>query len=269
MEGTEFAFTSPEYIEVNVLNSTAPPYACECFKTTSCCDGCYYRPSTWVCDLEVQTQYGCTWGLGCGADTSKRTKTRYKYCSGDSSQCAGNWNSWLPWTNWKVSDYCSSSEVCIVGNSRCQYSSSCVQSEGTYIKEHKKDCYDNDIYWFDSNGERQDKYQECSDDNVCTIDGCDNSACFHDLKCDGTSCEISSSEYCENCEHCGDGICNCEENNDTCSDNCETALDEGLEQGKAAIGLTLQSLLKEWYVWLLLGIVAILLLYWLFRRPKE
>jgi len=235
--------------------------SCECSKGP-CCDGCHYRPSTRICDFETKTQYGCPWGLDCGADVAKRTKTRFQYCSGNSSQCSGSWHKWLPWTNWKISDYCSSNEVCIVGNSQCQYSSSCA---GYYSKAYRKDCYDNDIYWFDSNGARQDKYQECLDDNACTVDGCENSTCFNILKCDGTTCEIGSPDYCENCEHCGDDICNCEENNDTCSKDCP----QGLETGKAAVGLTLKSLLKKWYIWLLLGLVAILLLYWLFKKERE
>jgi len=207
----------------------------ECSEGPCCDDEGFYRPSTWICDFETQTQYGCPWGLGCGADTAKRTKTRYRYCSGNSSQCTGSWHNWLPWTDWKISDSCSSNEVCINSNSQCQYSSSCVQPEGAYIKEYRKDCYDNDVYWFDSNGTRQDKYQECSDDNLCTIDGCENKACFN-----------------------------------TFSEDCKTAsTDQGLEKGKAAVGLTLKSLLKKWYVWLLLGILAIFLLYWLFKKPKE
>ncbi len=230
-----------------------------------CCDGNNYRPSTQICDFETQTQYGCPWGLGCGADTAQRTKTRFKYCSGDNSQCTGSWHNWLSWTAWRISDYCSSNEICTVGSSQCQYSSSCVQPEAAYIKKYEKDCYDNALYWFDSNGEKQDKEQECSDDDPCTMDGCENSACFNTLKCDGVTCEVSSSEYCESCEHCGDNICNCQENNDTCSKDCP----QGLEKGKAALGLTLKSLLKKWYIWLLLGIAAILLLYWLFKRPKE
>jgi hypothetical protein len=91
-----------------------------------------------------------------------------------------------------------------------------------------------------------------------------------DPMCDGTSCEIGSPEYCQSCEHCGDDICNCEENNDICPEDCKTASnDQELEKSQAAAGLTLKSFLKKWYTWLLLGILAILLLYWLFRKPGE
>ena len=250
-------------------SSSCAKISCECSKGP-CCDGCNYRTSAWICDFETQTQYGCPWGLACGADAGKRTKTRYKYCSGTSSQCSGKWHSWLPWTDWKISDSCSSNEVCVVGSPHCQYSSACVKPKTAYIKEYRKSCYDNDIYWFDSNGKRQGKEQECSDENSCTIDGCENNVCFNTLKCDGTTCEIGSSEYCQSCEHCGDDICNCEENNDTCCDDCKIVCNGNeLAKGEAAVGLTLKSLLKKWYVWILLGIAAIILLSWLFRKSKE
>ena len=233
--------------------------SCEC-STGTCCDGCNYRSSTWICDTEKDTQYGCPWGTGCGADVAEKSKTRYQYCSGRSSQCSGSWDDWLPLTAWKTSDSCSASEVCVVGTSQCQSSSTCSSSDAKYIKG----CYDNDVYWFDLANTRYSKVQECEDDNPCTVDSCKEGACVNELKQDGTTCEIGSPEYCENCEHCGDGLCNCEENKDSCSDDCT-----GLEEGEAAAGTWLQSLLKKWYVWLLLGIVAIMLLYWLFRRPKE
>jgi hypothetical protein len=232
--------------------------SCECTSGV-CCDGCNYRPSTWICDTETETQYGCPWGTTCGADVAEKSKTRYRYCSGTSSQCSGNWDDWLPLTAWKTSDYCSSSEICVVGASQCQASSTCSSSNVKYIKG----CYDNDVYWFDTDNVRYSKVQECDDDNPCTLDSCEEGVCVNELKQDGTTCEIGSPEYCENCEHCGDGLCNCGEDNTNCPDDC------GIKDGEAEVGTWLQSFLKKWYVWLILGIVAIMLLYWLFKRPKE
>jgi hypothetical protein len=199
-------------------NSSSCEEKCECSEGP-CCDGCHYKSSTVSCDVEVQTQYGCPWGTSCGVDVGKRTRSRLRYCSGSSTKCTGDWGNWLVWGNWKIADSCSANEVCRVGNSQCQYNSACVQP--TYIKHFRKDCYDSDMYWFDSNGIRQEKYQECEDNNSCTIDGCENSACFNDLKCDGTTCEIGSTDYCQNCEHCGDNVCNCEEDVCSCSEDCE------------------------------------------------
>lgn len=255
---------------------------CECSKGP-CCDGCDYKSSSTSCDVELQTQYACPWGSSCGADVAKRTRTKIRYCSGSSAKCTGKWDDWLKWSNWTVADYCSANEVCRSGNSQCQYSSACVQppppSPPTYIKNFRRYCYDNDIYWFDSNGVRQGKHLECSDENECTLDGCENDACFNNLECDGTTCELDSSDYCQNCEHCGDDSCNCDENVCECPIDCERAEVEEpepepeLEPEKgaaaAALALTLKSLAKKWYVWLLLWIVFVVLLYTIFKRRQS
>ncbi len=197
---------------------------CEC-SSGPCCDGCHYKSSATICDVEVQTQYGCPWGIGCGADVAKRTKSRFRYCSGDSAQCTGRWSEWGNWTNWLVVDYCTSSEVCRVGARKCQYNSACVQKpvppKPPYYIHYTKACYDNDLYWYDSNGIRQEKYRDCEDKNECTLDSCLNSKCTNELYCDGSTCLIGSEDYCTSCEHCGDGICNCEENICNCPQDCK------------------------------------------------
>jgi len=78
------------------------------------------------------------------------------------------------------------------------------------------------VYWFDSRGVRQGKYQECSDGNECTIDSCQGGSCVHELKCDGSTCAKDSEDYCQSCEHCGDGVCNCGEDISSCSEDCTT-----------------------------------------------
>jgi len=94
------------------------------------------------------------------------------------------------------------------------------------------------------------------------------------LSCDGTTCELGSSDYCQNCESCEDGVCNCEENVCECPIDCEEAEAEEaepeLEKGTvtAALALTLKSIAKKWYVWLLLWIVFVVLLYTIFKRSK-
>ncbi len=191
---------------------------CEC-SSGPCCDGCYYKSDDTVCDVSTQTQYGCPWGTGCGADVGKRTKSRFKYCSGQSSQCTEGWSDW-DWGNWQVSDYCTYAETCYSGSPSCQYNSSCVTPQQTYYAHYTKGCYQDDMYWYDSNGGRQDKYRECSDDNECTLDGCSNGVCFNNLKCDGSTCQEGSEDYCEACEHCGDGSCNCGENSCSCFEDC-------------------------------------------------
>ncbi|MEA3452810.1 MAG: hypothetical protein U9Q96_00540 [Patescibacteria group bacterium] len=183
---------------------------CEC-STGPCCDGCHYKESDKVCNSYTKSEYGCPWGIGCGADVGKRTKIKFQYCSGDDSDCDGSWGSWRNWSSWTVNDYCSNTETCSVGDGTCNYSSSCAYTPVYNTKQ----CYDNDVYWFSQAGLRLSKYMECEDTNSCTQDGCDNSRCYNELKCNGSTCSKESADYCDSCEHCGDGIANCDE--DFCS----------------------------------------------------
>ena len=113
--------------------------SCECSKGV-CCDGCHYRPSAWICGSDSQIQYGCPWGLACGADVGKRRRIRLKYCSGGSSECAGKLGGWLPWTSWKIADKCGISETCSIGRPYCRYNSACV-SNTRPDSIHKQDIY--------------------------------------------------------------------------------------------------------------------------------
>jgi len=106
-----------------------------------------------------------------------------------------------------VADYCSTNETCSAGDSTCNYNSSCSVAPITQTRQ----CYDNDVYWYNSSGARLSKYMDCEDDNSCTLDRCAEGRCYHDLKCDGTTCGKDSADYCSNCQHCGDGAVNCNE----------------------------------------------------------
>ncbi|MCD5396217.1 MAG: DUF11 domain-containing protein [Candidatus Pacebacteria bacterium] len=193
---------------------------CEC-SSGPCCDGCHFKPSSAVCDVKIETQYGCPWGTGCGADVGKRTRSKFRYCSGKSSSCNGRWGNWTEWTSWRVADYCTINEICRPGYSKCQYRSACTRTYPTYIKHYKKVCVGNALFWYDSNNQQQEKYRDCNDDNTCTLDLCENGRCKFELKCDGTTCLIGSDDYCESCNHCGDGICNCEETICSCPQDCK------------------------------------------------
>jgi len=70
---------------------------------------------------------------------------------------------------------------------------------------------------------------ECETTDDCTNpphDSCDerscnaNCECVYELKCDGTTCGVGSGDYCQYCNHCGDGSCNCGETAESCSDDC-------------------------------------------------
>jgi len=77
---------------------------------------------------------------------------------------------------------------------------------------------------------------DCEDGNSCTLDTCAGGRCYHNLKCDGSTCARDSADYCSNCEHCGDGIANCEET------FCSCPIDVKLP---AAQGVAISSLAKE------------------------
>jgi len=197
-----------------------------------CCDGQNFKSLTTVCKSETQAQYGCPWGTSCGADSGTRTRIKFRYCSGDSASCDGEWGSWKSWTSWTVNDYCSNTETCSPGNSTCNYTSACTYTPVYNIKQ----CYDNDVHWFSPAGVRLSKYMECEDDNTCTIDRCETDRCYNDLKCDGSTCDKDSSDYCESCEHCGDGVSNCEET------FCSCPIDVNLP---GAYGLAVSTLVKK------------------------
>lgn len=88
---------------------------CEC-SSGACCDGCWFRPSTHVCDEE--TEVGCPSGAACGGD--KGVRTRKRTCSGASGSCNGAWGSFSAWT---VTGSCSTSQTCSGGS--CVTSANC------------------------------------------------------------------------------------------------------------------------------------------------
>jgi hypothetical protein len=244
------------------------PSFCVC-SSGPCCDGCHYRSSNVSCNFENKTQYGCPWGTGCGSNVGVKAQTRLQYCSGTSPQCTGAWSNWQVQGNWGISEYCSSNQVCVVGNPKCQNSSSCS------TKHYKKDCYNNNLYWFDSNGVAQDLYKNCSDNNQCTLDNCEQGQCVNELKCDGSTCPKDSSDYCSQCNYSGDGVCNCGETIDNSPADCKTNVPEISPDNKtdtenpAAAGLGFSSakeFLKRWYLWILIGLVLIFLFIVIFRR---
>ena len=86
----------------------------------------------------------------------------------------------------------------------CNTDSSCKKVV-TYVQNYKKACYDNDIYWFDSKNVKQSIFKDCEND-ICSKGECIPS---------------NSIEYCQGDTHCGDNICNCQEDTLTCSEDCE------------------------------------------------
>ncbi|MFH0978124.1 MAG: hypothetical protein V1837_02360 [Candidatus Woesearchaeota archaeon] len=83
--------------------------------TGVCCDTLAhnYRPQNFACSTE-QTLHFCNEGEGCGKNVYRQDKRRY--CSGTSSGCTGS----ITWDVPYITDYCTSTERCVSGNSACQ-----------------------------------------------------------------------------------------------------------------------------------------------------
>ena len=105
----------------------------------------------------------------------------------------------------------------------CQYGQ-CISNQPYYAKHYTKACYNSNLYWYDSKGIVNDLYLSCADSNQCTSDGCSSNKCQNELKCDGSTCQTGSDDYCNNCSHAGDGICNCGETNNTTPQDCKTTV---------------------------------------------
>ena len=124
------------------------------------------------------------------------------------------------------------------------------------IKHYSTSCYNNDVYWQDSRGFVQDIYKSCSDDNQCTQDSCQDAECQNTLKCDGSTCKITSNDYSKYCK----------------DDKTEAVV--GQSKGDkpnvtiAAVSknLPILSFAKKWYVWLIIAAVFVFLFIIIFRN---
>lgn len=98
---------------------------CDC-NTGMCCDGCHYRSSNYVCQVNAEHTYGCL-GNGCGSDVS--IQYRDQLCSGFASICDGNFGSWGPQ---QVADACTSEESCSPGEPLCSADQMCVSCTDSF-----------------------------------------------------------------------------------------------------------------------------------------
>ena len=98
---------------------------CQC-NSGECCDGCYFRPSSHVCDPGVDVQYGCIGG-GCGADVGVQTRDRY--CSGGAAACDGVLGDW---SSQSLYADCSLNQTCSAGDNTCNDDANCMSCTDTY-----------------------------------------------------------------------------------------------------------------------------------------
>lgn len=182
-------------------------YATRCYN-----NAVYWYDSCWNRqDLYQTCQYGCQ-NNQCVQNTC---------ISHVNTRCVGNFVYWY--------DSCDNRQDLVKNCSYgCQYGQ-CINYQPTYTKHYIKSCNNNNLYWYDSNGASNDVYKNCSDNNQCTADGCANSQCVNQARCDGSTCAVGSADYCSTCKHVGDGVCNCDETPCSAPSDCKASTGGGLD----------------------------------------
>ena len=161
------------------------------------------------------------WYNSCGEREEKYQECGSDYwtdnyrCSGDYIQrekikreCLGN--SCYTYSQWE--NY----QNCAAENKTCQ-NRQCVEK---CISHYTKKCYDNDVYWYNSCGEREEKYQECGPDSYiqkgakyCVDNKVFQKVVYHYRGCSmGQCCDNSYEreelvEICDDGEICQEGAC--------------------------------------------------------------
>lgn len=277
------------------------PEQCQC-SGGPCCDGCHFMSEAKICNSESGVEYGCPWGNSCSSDVGSRTRTRLTYCSGSSPVCNGRQTDWSAYSSWTVIQNCGNWQSCSFGSSTCQANANCNTQSTTsnygsgytnptygsgytaaptppaYVKHSKAICSDDNIYWFDSSGVKNDIYKNCDDTNSCTKDSCADGACSNKLSCDGTTCVLGSADYCKSClDHCGNKNCDCSEDKTTCPTDCTSAVVSGAVASPSvrSIGAgfisgiknLFGSILHYWFGWLL--IILLIVSIWIFFANTE
>jgi len=182
-----------------------PAWRCELETCTYVCNTSSTCNGTQPPDQPTTCTNDCTTGqLKCSDISHKQTCGQY-----DSDTCL----------EWSTATVCSGSTTCGYGNcsatqkpswtckdGKCVYvcvSSAVCKSTLSYIKNYKKACYNNNVYWYDSTGQIQSIYERCQD-------SCANASCV----------SSETAEYCEKDSHCPDETCNCQETSSTCPEDC-------------------------------------------------
>ena len=198
-----------------------PSWRCENGSCTYLCNpsnSCAGEESELLPPQETEQQTASQQTQQCQNDCEqgqvKCSDTSYKQICGqyDSDEC-------LDWSSDKT---CQGSTSCGYGNCSetqepswsckdgkcgyvCQKTQKCSSSL-TYIKNYRKGCYNDDVYWYDSTGQIQEIYQDCQDSF------CDNGECAG----------YNPDEYCKSKSTCGDDTCNCQEDALTCPKDCSS-----------------------------------------------
>lgn len=188
---------------------------CEC-SSGSCCDGCHYRPSSYVCDYHYGSyQYGCEEGNCLDDDVYKIDKRQY--CSGTSSSCNGR----TEWNTPVVHKYCSSNQFCdgservysseekSCKTAQCTSGVCCDSNCGVYAyKSSSTKCSEETVYGCPWGTDLDDDVGKRTVSRYCSGS---SSSCSGQLQYG----EWSVYKYCTGTQYCENGNCKAI----TCSDS--------------------------------------------------
>ncbi len=187
-----------------------------CTGSSASCPDDLYRPSSYVCDSDIDVQYSCPWGTGYGSDVGVRYLQ--KYCSGTGSSCDGS----TAWTPYSIADECSSNEYCTPGVPACVSGSQCTDECSAGAEEsrcsggivQKRTCgnYDSDSCtewssWTDvENCNSNDGcYGTTYRDYYCSNGACSYTSSYNDYRCTSDTCYNECSAGAEE-SRCSGGI---------------------------------------------------------------
>jgi len=175
-------------------------------------------------------------------DSQGNRQEIYQDCGDDywlsSYQCSGS--AWLQRSksiNWCSNGSCTQStrfdnyQNCSAAGQTCQ-NNQC----GSYNYNNYLSCYNNDVYWFDSYGNRQGLYQDCGDSycegtgyNYCSGNSVYQQRTCYNRGCAGSACYSTTSysdtrliQTCGSGQTCQNGYCTntCECTSGSCCDGC-------------------------------------------------
>ncbi len=168
--------------ESSCTTSYAPRLQATCGENQACNEGkCYEVPTI----------------LGTTAQT-----TGAGYCMPQAAKkCVSNISYWYN----SCGALESVAQNCNTTNQVCQ-SGQCVAKAPTptptspsFVKRYRQQCYNNSVYWYNSNGTVEDVAKDCNDNNSCTQDSCGDLKCSNTLKCDGSTCQANSDDFKKYC----------------------------------------------------------------------
>lgn len=151
---------------------------CSCSCTSgSCCNGCSYRSTSYVCNNNAGSETGCNCYSGPESDTYRRDSKQY--CSGSSTSCAGS----IAWNPWQLFQDC-------IGSYKNEYlcSGSMLQRKYSNVGCVSGSCQGLGDVWKDQQncgsnscgtwGQNYCKDSDVYHSKTCNDRGCSGSACY-------------------------------------------------------------------------------------------